>query len=263
MGELRKLNPRVKIDADMSPNAIRSHDSYSQYTLVVATDLPLPVLTRINAATRRSSTPFYAAASYGFYGYIFADLVSHEFVIEREPSNRPATAGPETSTRAILSSTTRKEGSKTVEIVRKKETYCPISDASAAALPKDIVLSRRRKLQVTPYLPLIRALWAFNNVRDGADPGHHRADLELFTTLVTQQHSALGLSPETFRSEHIRKFLHNVGSEMVPTTAFLGGQLAQDAINVLGQREQPVQNMLIFDGDEARGPVYVMHPPAS
>ncbi|KAF3044401.1 hypothetical protein E8E12_010270 [Didymella heteroderae] len=43
-------------------------------------------------------------------------------------------------------------------------------------------------------------------------------------------------------------------------TAFLGGQLAQDVINVLGQREQPIQNLMLFDGEESAGPVYALHP---
>ena len=43
-------------------------------------------------------------------------------------------------------------------------------------------------------------------------------------------------------------------------TAFLGGQLAQDVINVLGQREQPIQNFLLFDGEDSKGPVYALHP---
>ena len=41
--------------------------------------------------------------------------------------------------------------------------------------------------------------------------------------------------------------------------AFLGGQLAQDVINVLGGREQPVQNFVVFDGEELKGLVYCLY----
>lgn len=68
------------------------------------------------------------------------------------------------------------------------------------------------------------------------------------------------LPPDTLRSEFLRSFLQNIGSEIAPVTAFLGGQLAQDVINVLGQREQPIQNFLLFDGEESNGPVYALHP---
>ena len=42
--------------------------------------------------------------------------------------------------------------------------------------------------------------------------------------------------------------------------AFVGGMLAQDVINVLGHREQPLQNFMLFDGDTCDGPIYAMHP---
>ena len=91
-------------------------------------------------------------------------------------------------------------------------------------------------------------------------PSHSHADLELFTTLATEKHKELQLPPETLRSEFLRSFLQNLGSELAPVTAFLGGMLAQDVINVLGQREQPIQNFLLFDGEESAGPVYALHP---
>jgi ubiquitin-like 1-activating enzyme E1 A len=52
----------------------------------------------------------------------------------------------------------------------------------------------------------------------------------------------------------------NLGSEIAPVTAVLGGQLAQDVINVLGQRQQPIQNLVIFDGDSNEAPMYALHP---
>tara|TARA_R110002060_G_scaffold51591_6_gene62619 strand:- start:434 stop:712 length:279 start_codon:yes stop_codon:yes gene_type:complete len=54
--------------------------------------------------------------------------------------------------------------------------------------------------------------------------------------------------------------LQNLGSEVAPVTAVLGGQLAQDVINVLGARQQPIQNMVIFDGDSMEAPSYPLHP---
>jgi hypothetical protein len=36
--------------------------------------------------------------------------------------------------------------------------------------------------------------------------------------------------------------------------------LAQDAINVLGKREQPIQNLVLFDGEEYQAPMYSLHP---
>jgi ubiquitin-like 1-activating enzyme E1 A len=85
-----------------------------------------------------------------------------------------------------------------------------------------------------------------------------RDDLALFTTLATNKHKELQLPPETLRSEILRMFLSNLGCEISPVCAFLGGQLAQDAINVIGGKEQPIQNMLIFDGEDLKAPIYTL-----
>jgi ubiquitin-like 1-activating enzyme E1 A len=82
----------------------------------------------------------------------------------------------------------------------------------------------------------------------------------MFTVLATQKHEHLKLPSETLRSVVLRKFLQNLGSEIAPVTAVLGGQLAQDVINVLGARQQPIQNMVIFDGDSMEAPMYALHP---
>ncbi|KAF2457237.1 hypothetical protein BDY21DRAFT_345312 [Lineolata rhizophorae] len=85
-------------------------------------------------------------------------------------------------------------------------------------------------------------------------------DLQLFTRLATTKHSELLLPAETLRSAFLRSFLQNLDAELAPVTAFLGGQLAQEAINVLGHREQPIQNLLCFDGEESVGMVVQLSP---
>ena len=42
--------------------------------------------------------------------------------------------------------------------------------------------------------------------------------------------------------------------------AILGGQLAQDVINVLGHKQQPIQNMVIFDGNSMESLTFPLHP---
>lgn len=216
-------------------------------------------MSTINASCRLCNRPFYAAGSHGFYGFIFADLIIHEYVIEREKSNIPTTIRAETATRSIIASSTKKEHGKLIELVTKREIYSPILLANSSPIPPEHLSSRRRKLQIPTLLTCLKALWEFQRMIN-ALPSHSHIDLELFTTLATEKHKELQLPPETLRSEFLRSFLQNVGSEIVPVTAFLGGQLAQDVINVLGQREQPIQNFLFFDGEDSKGPVYALHP---
>ncbi|KAL9031570.1 MAG: hypothetical protein Q9196_000418 [Gyalolechia fulgens] len=254
------LNPRVALRVDTENILAKPPDFYSMFNLVIATDLDLTPLSNINAACRFVNVPFYAAGSHGMYGFVFADLITHDYVIEREKSNLPTELKAETMTRSIVATHTKEENGKQIEMVTKREIYSPINLANTSPLQPEHLSSRRRKLQVPPLLTCLRALWEFQSLARRSIPTHSHADLELFTKLATEKHKELQLPAETLRSEFLRSFLQNAGSEISPVTAFLGGQLAQDVINVLGQREQPIQNFLLFDSEESKGPVYALHP---
>ncbi|XTI92322.1 hypothetical protein V2W45_787580 [Cenococcum geophilum] len=258
--QIQKLNPRVNVRVAIEDIRILGPEFYSPFDIVIATDLDFNILSTLNAATRLSKRPFYAAGAHGFYGYIFADLISHEYVIEREKSNIPTTLRLESATRSIISVSTKKESGKVVEMVTKRELYTPLLLANSSPLPPEYLRNRRKLKQVTPLLTCMRALWEYQKISGGPLPSHSKADLELFTTLATEKHKEFQLPPESLRSDFLRSFLQNLGSELAPVTAFLGGQLAQDVINVLGKREQPIQNLLLFDGEESKGPVYALHP---
>src|SRR5450432_3230984 len=134
-------------------------------------------------------------------------------------------------------------------MVTKQEVYSTWFLASdVAKLPEEYMKSRRRLKAVTPILSCLRGLWEYIQIRGGQLPNlTQRDDLALLTTLAMQKHQALSLPMETLRADVIRSFLQNLGSELAPVTAVLGGQLAQDVINVLGHRQQPIQNLVVFD----------------
>ena len=232
----------------------------ANYNIVIATDLPLSNLSNINAACRVAGCRFYAAGSFGLFGFVFADLISHTFVISREKSNVPTQPGPETPTRTILAaSSSRSSDGKVIELVTKQERYTPLLLANTSSLPPYNLANRRRKFAVSPILACIRAVWEYQSLMNGAYPSDSSANRELFITLATTKHHELTLPAETLRADVIRNFLQNIGTEISPVCAYLGGQLAQDVINVLSEKEQPIQNMLIFDGEESKGPIYTLY----
>ncbi|KAF2750112.1 hypothetical protein M011DRAFT_509439 [Sporormia fimetaria CBS 119925] len=259
--ELQKLNPRVQvhtITTDVTKNQDMSF--YAAYDFVIATDLDFDSLNHLDAAARLAHKPFYAAASHGFYGFIFADLGMHDFVIERERSNRPTVLGPETNTRTIIGATEKKEGGKNIEFVEKREVYTPLLLANTSPLPATISKYPRKLRKVHPLLTCIRALWEFQRNSRYEFPADTHEDLVAFMKIATEKHKELSLPVDSLRAEFVRAFLQNLGSELAPVTAVLGGQLAQDAINVLSHREQPIQNLMLFDGDTTEAPIYSLHP---
>lgn len=252
------MNPRVKLNIDKDDIRTKQPDFYAQFSVIIATELDYNTNSAINAACRVANRPFYAAGLHGLYGYVFADLISHEFVIERNKSNVPAQT-QETPTRVITNITTKKEGDKVIELVTKRETYTPLLLANASPLPEEYTRVLRKRKQVTPLLSCLRALWEFEKV-SGHRPTFSPADLGAFTKLAIECHQELKLESSTLDSTFLRTFLQNLGNELPPVAAFLGGSLAQDVINVLSAREQPIQNLLLFDADKSVGPIYPLHP---
>ncbi|KAH8815584.1 hypothetical protein F5884DRAFT_183215 [Xylogone sp. PMI_703] len=258
--QVRKLNPRVNVVVDTEDIKSKGPAFFGQFDIVIGTDLHPDILNIINTATRLNHKPFYAAGVQGFYGFIFSDLIQHDYVVEREKSNRLTLLQPETRTRSVIDVKSKKENGKDIELVTKRELYSTWFLASDAAnLPEEYLKSRRRLKAVTPILPCFRALWEFMQLQGDRLPST-KEDLQLFTVLATKKHKALGLPEETLKADVLRRFLQNIGSEVAPVTAVLGGQLAQDVINVLGNRQQPIQNFVIFDGDVMEGPMFPLHP---
>ena len=256
------MNPLAKIDFTDIDSLLVNPVLFGNFSLVIATDRPYPEMSTINAACRIYNRPFYGAGSIGLYGFVFADLILHMFNISREQSNRPTRNGPETSTRSILGhQTSRSSDGKVTEIVTKQEVYSPLRLANTSPLPSHYISARRKRFSVTPILACIRALFEYQSVADRLFPSSSPADTELFVTLATNKHKELQLPPETLRADIMRNFMQNCSTELSPTCAFLGGALTQDAINVLSGREQPIQNFLVFDGEDTKCPVYSLHPP--
>lgn len=257
---LRKLNPRVQIHVDAEGVKAKGPSYFAGFDIVIATDLDPDSFNLINTATRLNGKAFYAAGTHGMYGFIFSDLIEHDYVIERDLGNVATEPKQETRTRSIVDVKTKKEGPKVIESVTKRELYSTWFLASdVASLPEEYTKSKRRLRSVSPTLSCLRALWEFMQIQGGRLPGN-REDLKLFTQIATQKHKALNLPSETLKPEFLRSFLQNLGSEIAPVTAILGGQLAQDVINVLGQKQQPIQNMVIFDGTTMEALMYPLHP---
>ena len=257
---IQRLNPRVHVHIDTVNIRLKPPSFYSAFDVVITTDLDSNLLDVINTATRLSGRAFYAAGSHGMYGFLFADLIEHDFVIERARSNMATALGRETKTRSVIA-VSPKENDDKIELVTKRELYSTWLLASdVATLPDDVLRSARRRKAVTPVLSCLRALWGFTSVYGTSPNANNRTELEQFTRLAQEKHKALGLPVETLRSEVLRSFLQNIGSEISPVAAVLGGQLAQDVINVLGQTQQPIQNFVIFDGGAMEATMYPLHP---
>ena len=79
MAEVQKLNPMVEITADTQDVAKKPDDFFLNFNIVCATCCSRTQLLRINEICHKNKIKFYAGDVFGFYGYMFADLIKHEY----------------------------------------------------------------------------------------------------------------------------------------------------------------------------------------
>ncbi|KAK6541540.1 hypothetical protein TWF694_007347 [Orbilia ellipsospora] len=256
---IQKLNPRVQVKVDTAAIEGRDMGFYKQFSTVIVTEADLGTMISINDACREAGVAFYAGACYGLYGYCFADLIKHQFVIEREKGNIETKIGSETRTRKIVRTTTKKEGGGQYrEFVTKEETYSPLSQVVKSQVDKS--WRPKKKKGVSAVLPAVFALWKFQETHKRLpDPYEHKEDTKVFMAAVHDARNDLGLPLENVDAGFAISFLDSVGTELSPVAAILGGMLAQGVINFLGKREQPLQNFLVYDGDSTNAPIYSLH----
>jgi len=257
---LQELNPRVSVTAAESDIRSKLQDFYEPFNIVIACDVDFNTLLQVNSLCRLVTRPFYATGIHGFFGFIFADLIEHEYIIEREQSNVATSINAESATRSIVSVATKKENGKNIEMVTKKELYSHLILSNTSPLPPEYLRNRRKMRSVSPLLPCLRALWEFERQHNRHPDPEAQSELAEYTKLVREKFTELQMPAETMQGDFVKAFVHNLGSEIVPTAAFVGGRLAEDVINVLGKREQPLQNMALFDGESFHGPIYALHP---
>lgn len=250
---IQKLNSRVEINLDTSVSDARElgEEWLSQFNTVLATGLGYDELCHINEITHKHNQSFFAADLNGLYGFVFADLVEHTFKIEREKPNIPTKLGPETKTRSIVSTVSKKDSGRHVEILTKLEKYRPLKQVVENAVSGTFgaQFKGRRLLKTSPLLPVQLAYWTTPK---------EELNFDSFKTHVIRKAEDLGLPSGIIQDAIIQAFLSSARAELSPVAAVLGGVLAQDILNVLSQKEQPIQNFFIFDGDSNEGPIYTL-----
>ncbi|KAF3925948.1 hypothetical protein ABW20_dc0106389 [Dactylellina cionopaga] len=237
---LQRLNPRVAVTTDVGEISGRDTEFYKKFSMVIVTEADLG--RRASARTQ----PF---------AYTERDNLS-----ERDKGNIETKIGKETRTRSIVSATTKKEaGGKFKEFVTKEEVYSPISQVVTSQIDK--TWRPKKKKGVSAVLSAIFALWKFQEDHQRRpDPYEHKEDTKIFMTAIHKARSDLGLGLENMDPAFAISFLDSVDAELSPVAAILGGMIAQGVINYLGKREQPLQNLLVFDGDSTNAPIYSLHP---
>ncbi|KAI0061633.1 hypothetical protein BV25DRAFT_1805342 [Artomyces pyxidatus] len=232
---IQGLNPLVNVEI-ISTASVLERDKLDGLVqgvdLVCVTDSERDFLIRVNEACRRFTVPLYLGGTYGLLGYIFCDLLNHEYIT-------PDRSGNQDSGKNVKAST----------------SYCPLHVALGHRWTG---LTRRQTKELNPAIPFtILALWEYQNVHRGnlPDSPAHADELEaIANNLIAAadvNKQVLAAIPRSLVDTMATTAVH----EFAPVCAVVGGMLAQDILKALGAREAPLANFFAFDGNTGGGTV--------
>ncbi|EEB09807.1 SUMO E1-like activator enzyme Rad31 [Schizosaccharomyces japonicus yFS275] len=213
--KIASYNPLVKVTVNEKSASTLSQDELAEYSVIIATQLPLQTVLTVNDMSHKAAVPFYFVSVFGMYGFAFTDLRKHTFIIERTQENKKV----------------QEEKS-----VRQK----PLSEAILCVIGDKI--SKRKAARISPCLPALLA--KLKSPCAG-------------TEAIVNEAIRLHLEPDKlFPNTFFERFMRNCEFEWAPIASVVGGIISQDALNVLGNREYPMDNIWIYDGETGSGPIY-------
>ncbi|KAF9483433.1 hypothetical protein BDN70DRAFT_873941 [Pholiota conissans] len=205
--------------------------------LVCVTDWNRDGLIRINEICRRYQKPFYSGGTYGLVGYIFCDLLSHDYLA-------PDRSAPKDQPKSV----------------KTTANYTPLN---SAILHQWSSLTKRQTKEINPALFFaVLAVWQFQSSHGNLPNDTNQTDeLEsIANSLISQaQVNQQVLTKEP--RELLQSLSITASHEFSPVCAIVGGMLAQDILKALGGREPPIANFFVFDGNTGGGTVCRMNMP--
>ncbi|KAJ3550575.1 hypothetical protein NMY22_g383 [Coprinellus aureogranulatus] len=232
---IESLNPLVTVETVAESLLYQSAGFESlieRVDLVCITDESKDRLVEINALCRKHGKPLYAGGSYGFHGYIFCDLLTHEY---------------------LAPSVSRGDSSEAPKTVKTTIQYTPLQQALEH---KWSGLTRRQTKEVNPALAFaILALWQYQSLHNDQLPNtvDNVTELENIANKLIASADVNKQVLTHIPRDLIQSLSSTAGHEFSPVCAIVGGMLAQDILKALGGRDPPIANFFIFDGNTGGG----------
>lgn len=232
-GRIKSLNPRVDVIGLTETVDLKiCEDGFlASFDIVCLTDSSSPVIERVNTICRLAQKPFFAAASFGINGYIFADLLDHTYLHERE--------------------TTLDNGEIKKTSEKRMQSFLPFAAALKSPLNH---VSARRLQKVAPMLWACLALFEYQ-----AKHGKDYPTPEHASVLIEASHKCLearSIDKSTAPENLLMMLARTSAAEFIASCAIIGSVLSQEILNTLGGKQAPLANFFVFDGEKCSGDIY-------
>ena len=202
---------QVTVTADSGKSQDKNEEFFKGFDVVVATNSTKDELVRINSICRAEKTLFYAGDIFGFYGFSFMDLVSHEYVEEVKDTKEEAKGdGAEPPAKKQKVETETKS-------VKKAMTF--VSMAETMKVDWSSELYSRRVKRMDPSYFLLQILFEFlAQTGRKPRPADKAADLEKMKELRTSTLEKMKIPVGKVTDEMLGKFSISPLSELLYLT---------------------------------------------
>lgn len=234
------LNPMVEVKADNGNFAEMSEDYFKQFDVVCISEGKSCDLVRINSICRANNTKFFAFDVWGMFGYCFADLQQHEFAIEIMKHKVISEPKEKTKTELVAQNT------------KQSQNYPSLAESLQVDLKEFIGVRKLRRSG--PGFLILKVLQKFRD-DSGRDPSPSDRQEDYEQLLRIRDEYGHNLVPDeafTF-----------VFGQVSPACAVVGGEVAQEVIKTVSQKEAPLHNLFIFDPDRSVGFIELVKPTIS
>lgn len=242
------MNPRVSVTLDIDEFSSKQPSYFTNFDLVIGTELRCDEMVQLNDVTRNFNIPLYLAGSNGLFAYIFVDLIQFDAEERKVRSAKPTEVGKISSNSEIIEVKVQQDEedvTKAYEIITTRNYYKKFGEMLRTATLEG-KLNRRQMKRLSSAVPLTFALLSGNSLESVQDLKHE-------ALAACRQ---LQVPAAVLNDSYVEQFFSQAGVEFSPVSAVIGGAVAQDVINILGKRQAPLNNFIVFDGITLDMPIY-------
>ena len=232
----QELNPMVSVEAQPDRLETKSEEFFSQFDIVCVTNANKSELIRVDQICRSLNVKFLCGDTFGFYGFMASDLLDHEYNEEVLRVNAEPCEGRARKKRKL-------ENEKFVEI--HNEQFTPIKTMFDHSWEH---LTDKQIQRLSPSVFILLTLIEFKE-QNNRGPNHET--LQMDTVELDEIATQLEIKHKLVRrgKQFIpRGFAKFTPMDLSPICAILGGVIAQEVIKGLSGKDQPLNNLFVYNG---------------
>jgi len=244
---LQQLNPMVEVTVEPTDSESKDAEFFQKFDVVVATTCTQTELVRINSICRAAKIFFYAGDVFGFFGFSFMDLVSHNYVEEVTMQTQSEAKDGSNEPQAKKQKMEPQPETKTV---KKEMAFVSLAEALKVDWSSELYAKRIRRMD--PSFFLLQVLFAYKaEMGHNPRPGNREEDLAKLAELRDSTLTKLSV-PTTKIPDQMLGLLF---AELSPVAAIVGGVLSQEVIKAISNKDAPHNNFFFYNPIESCGVV--------